>query len=40
MIGRARTPSQSVTTGVESSSISSCCLEMISSRLFWKTSVV
>ena len=29
-----------LTTGVESSSISCCCRLMISSRLFWKTSVV
>ena len=33
--GSARMPSQSFTTGVDSSSISCCCRSMTSSRLFW-----
>ena len=33
--GRARMPSHSFTTGVESSSMSCCWRAMISSRLFW-----
>ena len=35
IIGKARIPSQSFTTGVESSSMSSCWRRMISSRVFW-----
>ena len=38
--GSARIPSQSFTTGVESSSISCCWRKITSSRLFWKYSVV
>ena len=34
IIGKASTPSHSFTTGVESSSMSSCWRRMISSRLF------
>ena len=33
--GRARMPSHSLTTGVDSSSISCCWRRMTSSRLFW-----
>jgi len=40
MIGRAKTPSQSFTTGVESSSMSSCWREITSSRDFWNASDV
>ncbi len=35
IMGSARIPSQSFTTGVESSSISACWRLMISSRVFW-----
>ena len=40
IIGRASTPSQSFTTGVESSSMSCCWRRITSSRPFWYTSVV
>src|SRR5262249_8773297 len=38
MIGSASTPSQSFTTGVDSSAISRCWRMITSSRLFWNTS--
>ena len=38
--GSARMPSQSLTTGVDSSASSRCWRWMTSSRLFWKTSMV
>jgi len=40
IMGRASTPSHNFTTGVESSSISSCWRRMISSRVFWQVLTV